>query len=62
MYERLNKVITEKGISRHKLAKLSGINHSDLYSALKGNKPLYKGWRVKISEALGMSEDELFTK
>lgn len=62
MYERLNKVITEKGISRYKLAKLSGINHPDLYSALNGKKPFYPGWRVKISEALGMSEDELFTK
>lgn len=62
MYSKLFSVLKARGISRYKLSKMTGIYHPDLYSALKGNKPLYKGWRVKISEALGMSEDELFTK
>lgn len=64
--ERLDKfktllgVLDERGISRHKLATLSRIQPSDLYAALAGKRPMYDGWKSRISEALGVSVSELF--
>lgn len=60
MYKRLIEAIEERGITKYRLAKMSGITPQDLYTVLNGHKPLYNGWRKRIAEALEMDEAELF--
>ena len=60
MYEKLKETIKEKGITTNKLARITGIASQDLYNAYSGKKRIYPNWRKRISEALGISEEELF--
>lgn len=60
MYEKVLKAIEEKGLTKHKVAYLMGINPADLYHALNGKKPMYPKYRKKLSEVLCVPEDELF--
>ena len=60
MYKRIETLLKEQGLTRMQLAMKAGINPSDLYQALNGNKPMFPSWRKKISEALGVPEAELF--
>ncbi len=60
MYEKLKEVISEKGITTNKLGQMSNIASQDLYSAFKGKKRIYPEWKKRISEALGVPEEELF--
>ena len=60
MYDRLEKILYDRHITRNRLAKMSGITPSDLYSALNGHKPLYPGWKKRIAIALDVPEDVLF--
>ena len=41
MYTKLKKTLAEQGITIYRLAKLSKISTQDLYTALKGKKPMY---------------------
>jgi len=60
MYTKIESLIKEQGMSKMQLAMKAGINPSDLYQALKGNKPMFPAYRRKISNALGVPEAELF--
>ena len=61
MYKKLYEVLKQKHITRYKLAKLAGIDYTNLYSALAGTRPMFPGWRKRISETLGIPESELFS-
>lgn len=56
----LKELIKQKGLSQAKLSRIAEINQGDLCLVLNGKKPFYPGWRKRISEALGMSQEELF--
>ena len=60
MYQKLKTLLYERHITRNRLAKLSDITPSDLYTALDGKKPMYPNWKKRISEALDVPEEELF--
>lgn len=60
MYEKLIKILEERGLTKYRLAKMSNISTQDLYTVLKGHKPLYPNWRKRIAEALDIPEDFLF--
>ena len=57
---RLTEVLSVRNITRNRLAKDADIAPSDLYSAIKGNKPFYPAWRKRIANALGMDENDVF--
>lgn len=60
MYQKLKTLMQEKNITTNKLAKLSSITPQDLYTALKGNKPMYPNWKKSIAEALNTDVESLF--
>ena len=59
-YERLKAEMETQHIKAFTLAKRAGINTPDLYSALKGDKPIDPNWKKRIAEVLNVSEEELF--
>jgi len=60
MYESLRREMQKQNIKTYTLAKRSDIVPSDLYQALKGQRPMYPNWRRRIAEALNAPVDELF--
>ncbi len=60
MYEKLLEEMKRRGITRNKLAKMSDITPSDLYSALNGERKFYDGWKKRVCDVLEMDIDELF--
>ena len=60
MYTKLKKTLAEQGITIYRLAKLSKISTQDLYTALKGKKPMYPNWKKRIAEALDTDVESLF--
>lgn len=60
MLSKVKAVIEERGISRNRLAMMSGITPSAIYNLFNGNVPLYPGWKRRIAEALDMDESDLF--
>lgn len=60
MYERLREIITKKGITTNKLARITNIASQDLYNAYKGRKRIYPNWKKRIAEALEMPEEIIF--
>lgn len=60
MHEKLKAVMESRHISGYKLSQLTNIGISDVYSALRGDKKMYNGWKQRIADALEMSVDELF--
>jgi len=52
--------MNEKKITAYRLAKLADISTSDLYCAIKEQKPFYPNWRKRIAKALMMSEADVF--
>ena len=57
---KLNDIISERKISRNRLALQSLITPADFYTALNGNKPFYPEWRKRVAASLGMEEAEVF--
>lgn len=53
-------ILEERGISRYRLAKMSDINPSDLYSMLNGERKFFDGYKKRIADVLGMSIKDLF--
>lgn len=53
----INKRLQEGNLSRCQLAKMTGIAAPDIYNCLNGNRPLYPGWRKKIFDVLGLTEE-----
>ena len=62
MYTKLKKTLAEQGITIYRLAKLSKISTQDLYTALKGKKPMYPNWKKRIAEALYTDVESLFNE
>lgn len=62
MYTKLKKTLVEQGITIYRLAKLSKISTQDLYTALKGKKPMYPNWKKRIAEALDTDVESLFNE
>lgn len=62
MFESLNKEMAKQHIKPFTLAKQADINPSDLYSALKGNRPMFPKWRKRISGVLDVPEEMLFSE
>ena len=62
MYTKLKKTLDVRNITIYRLAKMSKINTQDLYTALKGKKPLYPNWKKRIAEALDTDIDSLFNE
>lgn len=62
MYTKLKKTLDVRNITVYRLAKMSKINTQDLYTALKGKKPMYPNWKKRIAEALNTNVDSLFNE
>lgn len=62
MYTKLKKTLDVRNITIYRLAKMSKINTQDLYTALKGKKPLYPNWKKRIAEALDTDINSLFNE
>lgn len=60
MYEHLKAILDERGITKYRLGKMARISTQDIYSLFTGKKPLYPNWKKRISDALGVPEEELF--
>ena len=60
MLNKLKTTIEERGITRNRLAIMSGISTSDMYQIFSGKRALFPAWRKRIAEALEMPEEELF--
>jgi hypothetical protein len=58
--ERIKSACEEQKVTISSVLMSSKINSGDFYQAVNGKKPFFKSWRLRISEALKMSEDELF--
>lgn len=60
MWNKIKKIIDEKGMTTYQLAKQSGVNKSHLSNLKRGiNKNLSWDNAVKVADALGISLDEL---
>ena len=57
---KLIKELEAQNISRYKLSQITGIAHPSIYNAIDGKIPMYDGWKMRIAEALGKSEEDLF--
>lgn len=62
MYETIREKINSQFGSINKLSKIINVESCDLYSAFKGNKPLYPKYKRLIAEALGEDVSTLFTE
>lgn len=60
MYEKVKEMLNTKGLKRYTLAKRANITPSDLYSALKGERPMFPNWKKRIAEVLDVPEEVLF--
>lgn len=60
MFDALKKEMEKRHITGYWLSKKTGIASPDIYAALKGTKPMYPGYKVRIAEAMECSTDELF--
>lgn len=57
---KIEAVMKEQKISRHKLAIKAGISPPDIYSCFSGAKPFYPSWRKRIADVLQVREEDLF--
>lgn len=57
---KIAEILSNLGVSQRKLSFMAGISNQDLNQAINGKKPFFPAWRKRVSEALEMSEDELF--
>jgi lambda repressor-like predicted transcriptional regulator len=60
MYDTFKNVLKEKGISMYRAALNAGIQPSDIYSAVRGDRKFYDGWKHRISKALEMDPEDVF--
>ena len=57
---RLREERLRRGWSQTRVAALSGIASPDVSALERGVKPVYPGWRRRLAEVFGMTEEELF--
>lgn len=58
----LRKERIRQGLSQFELAKRSNISPADISKIENGTCITFPGWRKRLSEALGVPEEELFSK
>ncbi len=56
------KRLKELNMSIMKVAMVSNIAPSDMYQAIKGNKPFFPKWRKSVCKTLDVNEEDLFPK
>ena len=61
-YETVKKEAEAQGLSIRKLAAKANMTAPDLCQAISGAKTFWPQWRKRVSEALGVPEDQLFPK
>lgn len=59
-YMALRQEMERQGLSIRKLALSAGIVPQSLNAALNGNVKFWDGWKRKVSDALGVSVEDLF--
>lgn len=59
-FKNLEKELKKRKWSRNKLGLEAKISPSSISQALNGKMPLFPNWKKRISEALEVSEAELF--
>lgn len=59
-FPKVEKALNDKNWTRNHLSVKAGISASEIYTALAGQRPMFPGYRKKISAALGIPEEELF--
>jgi len=60
MTNNLKKIRNDKGLSQLRLAFLTGISPTDISRIENDVRKAYPGWRKRLAEALGVTEDNLF--
>lgn len=60
MFDKLKEEMARRNKRAYTLAKEADITPSDLYSALKGDRPFYPNWRKRIANALDTTVEQLF--
>ena len=61
-FPKVEQALKDKGWTRNHLSVEAGISASELYTALAGQRPMFPGYKKKISDALGVPEEELFSE
>lgn len=57
---RLRQVRKERGLTQFELAKRTGIHPTEIGKVERGILKPFPRWRKKLSQALGVPEDQLF--
>lgn len=57
---RIQEACEARSISVSSMLMTANIQSGDYYQAVNGKRPLFKGWRVRIANALNMDESVLF--
>lgn len=60
MYKKLKEELKKQGITKYRLAQLTGIASSDIYQCMNGKKIMFNGWKKRIADALESTVEELF--
>lgn len=58
--ERISSECKKQGIPLYKLLMIAQIQSGDYYQAINGKRSFFPAWRKRISEALNISEKDLF--
>lgn len=58
-YKKVNTLMKYKGFSKLRLSRETGIAPQDISSVLNGKRYCYPGWKRRIAEALGVTEDDI---
>lgn len=58
---RLKAILRKQGKTQFWLSRETGITCPDLSQVMNGKKYCFPGWRKKISQALNLPEEEIFT-
>ncbi|NHM26331.1 helix-turn-helix transcriptional regulator [Desulfofundulus sp. TPOSR] len=59
---RIREIRQQKKMTQFELARRTGIHPVNLSKVESGVLRAYPGWRKRIAEALGVTEDEIFPK
>ena len=57
---KINEILKGLGMTKIQVANMANIPQNDFYQATNGKKSFFPAWRKRVSEALRISEDELF--
>lgn len=58
----LKEIMKQRNISQASMARMANINQTQFNRAYNGFQPFFPAWRKRISEALNIREEELFSE